>query len=83
MVSLFEEEKLSALVADFGEVMRRKIWMKYRRDGLDTWNQKRSVALLRKKLHEHVEKYADGRNPRQLVDIANIAAFLWNKEGRP
>jgi hypothetical protein len=79
MAALTEKEKLSALVANFGEEMRRKLWFKDT-VGLKGWNTQARLGLFRASLKEHIEKYNKGKAPWQLVDIANIAAILWYLE---
>jgi hypothetical protein len=70
---------LSDLVASFSDVQRIKLADKLR-EGQVWWNDPTigdRVERLRNDLSTHVIKYDDGKDPDQLVDIANIAAMLW------
>lgn len=82
MAGLTEKEKLSALIADFGEEMRRRLWFK-ETVGRNGWDHKDSISKLRASLKEHTEKYGRDKNPWRLVDVANIAALLWYLELKP
>lgn len=76
-----ERDDLSMLVALFGEAMRQKLRQKFEQ-GYRYWNDttySHMVEDLQDKLHSHVERYKKG-DPKQLVDIANLAAMLWFHE---
>ena len=76
-----DRDDLSMLVALFGEEMRQKLRKKLEQ-GYKYWNDASDdhvVEDLRDKLIDHVERYKKG-DPKQLVDIANLAAMLWFHE---
>lgn len=76
-----EAARLSRLVSEFADEMREKLWKKlaqgYR--GWEDDSDSHLVELLREKLRVHVDRYL-ARDPKQLVDIANLAAMLWRIE---
>lgn len=67
---------LHQLVTDFTLAMRNKFWIKVRqgKDGTD------SADELRRQMANCIFKYDSGKDPAQLVDIANLAALLWRLE---
>ena len=79
-----EQDKLSMLVAVFAEKMRQKIHKKMSQGykGWNAMNNGHGARYLRNSLEEHVRRYLAG-DPKQLVDIANLAALLWWNEGMP
>jgi len=78
-----EQNALSRLVSEFAEAMRQKLWKKQRegRSGWQDTSDSKVPEILRERLYEHVEAYRRG-DPKQLVDIANLAAMLWYHEAR-
>ena len=82
MSALTEKERLSALVAEFGEEMRRRLWFK-ETVGRKGWDDPDSIMRLRASLKEHVDKYGKDKNPWRLVNVANIACLLWYLELKP
>lgn len=71
--NLFAEEKaLRALVRAFAAEMERKLLAKMR-DGRSGWDDPACRDCIREALRQHIAR-GDG----QMVDIANLAAMLWN-----
>jgi len=74
-----ESARLSRLVSYFADAMREKLWKKLNQ-GYSGWNDDTDPGLhemLLEKLFEHVDKVKAG-DRKQLVDIANLCAMLWN-----
>lgn len=66
-----EEHALCRLVDAIGAEMKKKLIKKYRKDGYSGWDNEANAYSIASMLAEHVKK----GDP---VDIANLAAFLWN-----
>jgi hypothetical protein len=74
MHGLFAEGRaLCALVEAFAARMESELLERLRRGGCHGWDDPTWRDYLRNSLAEHVHK-------GDLVDVANIAAFLWNME---
>ena len=67
-----EVEALSHLVDLFADEIKKKLHTKYRR-GYNGWDDPNSAQFIRNSLVNHVE-----RGPGQEVDVAALAAILWN-----
>jgi len=77
-----ETQKLEKLVSMFAETMRKKL-LKKMHAGFGGWADTTDSAVaenLHEKLKVCVEKYLKNGERKQLVDIANLAAFLWFHE---
>jgi hypothetical protein len=70
---------LNLLVSDFSFQMRVKLRKKFEQGkrGDDTPDE------LRRLLASCILRYDGGKDPAQLVDIANLAALLWRLEVQP
>lgn len=66
-----EERALALLVDGFAEAMKAKLIAKYRKAGYGGWDNEVNACNISSSLAKHVSK----GDP---VDIANLAAFLWN-----
>jgi hypothetical protein len=71
-----EEHALDALVDAFAKEMKKKLRQKYWRDGYTGWDDIANLAIIQQKLGEHVVRLLAGGD--QAVDVANLAAMLWN-----
>jgi hypothetical protein len=69
-----EEEALNALVDTFAAEMKKKLQAK-REDGFHGWDYPDASAEIRTKYRQHLR-----RKNNQWVDVANLAAMLWNFE---
>ena len=69
-----EMTALDALVDAFALEMKKKLYKQYVK-GYHGWDDPEMKALLETKLNEHVQ-----RGEEQMVDVANLAAMLWNME---
>jgi hypothetical protein len=70
---------LNLLVSDFSFQMRVKLRKKFEQGkrGDDTPDE------LRRLLASCILRYDSGKDPAQLVDIANLSALLWRLEVQP
>jgi hypothetical protein len=68
-----EIKALHHLVDMFSKEMKIKLERKYWREGYSGWDNEGNKQYIKKLLTQHIEK-AD------MVDVANLAAFLWNME---
>lgn len=61
--------------------MREKLWKKAQQgyEGWDDTSDPSTLDHMRESLASHVKRYLDG-DPKQFVDIANLAALLWFRE---
>lgn len=75
-INWVEERALDALVDAFAEAMKAKLRQKYWRDGHTGWDNPCNRQIIVEKLQEHVRREVAGQS--QEVDIANLAAMLWN-----
>jgi hypothetical protein len=79
IAQVYEERDLIQLVEVFGRHQVEKLKMKMR-EGYTGWDSPNSVEAMEVSLQQHVDKgFVD---PENLVDIANLAMFLWNLRGR-
>ena len=67
-------ERLDKLVDEFSHAMRDKLYLK-KAHGFHGWDEKVMRGVLTRKLNEHVERAR--KDPKQWIDVANFAAFLW------
>ena len=69
-----EVSALQHLVDDFSDAMETKLIEKHHQ-GYRGWNNPANKDMIAKSLKEHVERGTD-----EYVDIANLAAMMWNFE---
>lgn len=74
--------ELAKLVGAFSAAMICKLDRKAKQ-GWTGWDNPMLIDNLEKSLNEHVQVFNTTGNAKQLIDIANLAAFLWNLNGRP
>ena len=72
-----QRHALSALVGYFADEMQAKLFEKYH-EGYTGWDNHRLKSFLLESLEKHVERAKE--DPSQWVDVANLAAMLWNFE---
>jgi len=77
VVGFPEVAALEALVDAFAAEMKKKLVRKFL-DGYHGWDDPECEVVIRQSLAEHVSR-SETRNG-QFVDIANLAAMLWNIE---
>ena len=72
---LTERQQLQMVVREFGAVMLAKLQTKRLR-GFTGWNATNLPdSVLERGLMDHVARAM--RDPKQWIDVANFAAFLW------
>lgn len=71
----YETEALTELVKDFSDEMTGKLYREYYDEGKKGWDdpEKISDAKLKEMLIDNLEK-------GKWVNVANLAAMLWNRE---
>ena len=68
---------LFALKDYFSDEMHKKLIQKYH-EGYTGWDNYKLKSFLLESLEKHVERAKE--DPNQWVDVANLAAMLWNFE---
>jgi hypothetical protein len=71
-LEMTDEERLDAMVDDFAFAMKEKLHRKAEQ-GRSGWDNPANAAVIRAAMLEHA-----ARGPGQEVDVANLAAMLWN-----
>lgn len=77
-----EGKALCALVDAFAAEMKEKLLLK-EAHGWKGWRQKRYRGNFQRRLVDHAMRAFTQDDGRQLVDVANFAAFLWHIDKRP
>jgi len=72
-----EAEALKRLASKASWAMRKKLGQKYE-DGWSGWDDINRLLVFKEKLIDHVNRDLSQEN---LVDIMNLAAFIWNMGG--
>lgn len=65
------------MVDAFAAEMKKKLQAKFT-EGYEGWDDPKMLPILKVKLMNHAEKPG-----QQVVDIANLAAMIWNIETNP
>lgn len=68
-----EVRALDQLVDAFAAEMKKKLRDQYYRNGYTGWDDRAKEGIIRDSLCQHLDRLWG-----QEVDIANLAAFLWN-----
>jgi hypothetical protein len=72
-----DEAALNALVDAFAAEMKAKLQAK-REDGFHGWDYLDAMPMIHRKYRQHLR-----RKNNQWIDVANLAAMLWNAEQAP
>lgn len=74
-----QEKALNTLVDAFAAEMKAKLLQKMR-EGYRGWDDHGLSTKLGLGLRNHAQRAIVEEDPEQLVDVANLAAMLWNME---
>lgn len=73
-----EVHALANAVALFADAMKSKLHYKAEQQGFNGWDDPANLALFKAALLKHIAKDKRGD---QMVDVANLAMFIWKLEG--